>query len=179
MDGEHDAHSHFNLELTRHYDALKRELTHQVRKMYRSWNRPLDPWTVEDEVADLFVGIHKAKNNYDPSRAFKPWANEVALYRLKDRERQFGRESERHRTRYESYYQSEDVFDLLIEHCAADRDAEARRADRHPSAAARQPARKGADGDPPSILRRRRLRVDCPRPRDRRGHRLQDRLQRP
>jgi RNA polymerase sigma factor (sigma-70 family) len=124
MDGEYEDHT-FNAELERHYDALKWQLTVQIRRIYRSWNRPLDPSEVEDEVQDLFRGILEAQNNYDPSRgSFKAWANAVAMRRLADRQRQFHREHKRPRTMNESSCASESVFDLLIERGMMNRGAE-------------------------------------------------------
>jgi RNA polymerase sigma factor (sigma-70 family) len=119
MDGEQDAQS-FDVTFARHHDQLTRELAIPVRRVYRRWDRPTNPWDIEDEVSNLVGAILKAKKNYDPSRgSFKAWANGVAMHRLSDRARQFGRESNRPVTSYESSYPGEVAFELLIAHRAA------------------------------------------------------------
>jgi RNA polymerase sigma factor (sigma-70 family) len=126
MDGEQDAQSlAFDAALALHRDTLTTELTIQVRKVYKRWHLPLDKSEIEHEVNGLFVGILEAKRNYDPSRgSFKAWANKVAVCRLADRERQFGRERNRPKVQYESSYASEADFDLLIEYSATSRGPE-------------------------------------------------------
>ncbi len=77
----------------RAYDALLRECLPLLRAICRA--RLCDPADAEDAVQDTLLTIHRVRDTYDPSRAFRPWLAAIAERRAVDRGRSRGRVASR------------------------------------------------------------------------------------
>jgi RNA polymerase sigma-70 factor (ECF subfamily) len=98
------------------YAALLRECLPMIRRMARQ--NGVDPGSVDDDVQDTLMTIHRARHTFDPVRPFTPWLRAIVQRRGIDVRRRTGRQASRELhvpLAYEAHPDPDDSAELVVD----------------------------------------------------------------